>query len=79
MSRFRTYADLQMNLALSILDGMKKAGCKPDEDIYRKLIEACGRCGLKERVLTLFKKMKNQGIEPDACTHGVYVKAVAYG
>jgi hypothetical protein len=59
MTKFRIHADLQMNLALHILDDMKKAGCKPDEDIYRKLIDACGRCDLKERVLILFKKMKN--------------------
>ena len=61
------------------MDLMKKNGNKPDEEIYRKLIEACGKCGLRERVLSLFKRMKNQGIEPDACTHGVYVTAVATG
>lgn len=79
MPRYKQHADQLMDLALSVMDTMKKNANKPDEEIYRKLIEACGHCGLRERVLSLFKRMKNQGIEPDACTHGVYVTAVAEG
>ena len=77
MPRFREQSASLMDLALQVMDSMKKKSVKPDEDLYRRLIEACGRCGLRERVLSLFKRMKNQGIEPDACTHGVYVSAVA--
>lgn len=79
MSRYRDYGNELIGLALHVMDLMKKNGNKPDEEIYRKLIEACGGCGLRERVLSLFKRMKNQGIEPDACTHGAYVTAVAAG
>lgn len=79
MSRYKDYGNELIGLALHIMDLMKKNGNKPDEEIYRKLIEACGKCGLKEKVMSLFKRMKNQGIEPDACTHGVYVSAVAAG
>jgi len=84
MIKYKSAAQNQMTIALSVLETMKKKSAKPDEEIYRKLIAACGHCGLKESVLLLFKstlhpEMKNQGIEPDACTHGVYVKAVAEG
>mmetsp|Transcript_15883 Transcript_15883/g.29091 ORF Transcript_15883/g.29091 Transcript_15883/m.29091 type:complete len:889 (+) Transcript_15883:753-3419(+) len=77
LHRFTDKANELMDLAVHFLDQMKKKTGKQDEEIYRRLIEACGRCGLKHRVLFLFKHMKNQGIEPDACTHGAYVKAVA--
>lgn len=77
LPRFMDKANELMDLAVHFLDQMKKKTGKQDEEIYRRLIEACGRCGLKHRVLFLFKHMKNQGIEPDACTHGAYVKAVA--
>lgn len=77
LPRFPEKANELMDLAVHFLDQMKKKSGKTDEEIYRRLIEACGRCGLKHRVLFLFKHMKNQGIEPDACTHGAYVKAVA--
>jgi len=77
MPRYKEHANLLIDLALYVMEGMKKTTKKPDEEMYRKLIEACGHCGLKERVLSLFRRMKNQGIEPDACTHGVYVTAVA--
>ena len=79
MSRYIEYGNELIGLSLHVMDLMKKNGNKPDEEIYRKLIEACGKCGLRDRVLSLFKRMKNQGIEPDACTHGVYVTAVAAG
>ena len=78
MGRFDC-TDLQLDLAKKVLDSMKKQGCKADEEIYRKIIQACGRCGLKERVHDFFKKMRNQGIQPTAGTHGAYVKAVALG
>ncbi|CAG9324793.1 unnamed protein product [Blepharisma stoltei] len=77
MPKYKENANLLIDLALYVMDGMKKSTNKPDEDMYRKLIEACGHCELNERVLSLFKRMKNQGIEPDARTHGVYVTAVA--
>lgn len=77
MLKYKENAGSLINLALYVMDNMKKTANKPDEEMYRKLIEACGHCGLKDRVLSLFKRMKNQGIEPDACTHGVYVTAVA--
>ena len=79
MSLFKDFGNDLISLALHVMDLMKKNGNKPDEEIYRKLIEACGKCGLKDKVMSLFKRMKNQGIEPDACTHGVYVAAVAAG
>jgi hypothetical protein len=79
LHRFIDKADNLMDLAVHFLEQMKKRTGKQDEEIYRRLIEACGRCGLKPRVLFLFKHMKNQGIEPDASTHGAYVKAVAEG
>jgi len=66
-----------LELALSVMEDMKKKAERPDQEIYRKLIEACGKCGHKEKVLSLFKRMKNQGIEPDALTHGVYMTSVA--
>jgi pentatricopeptide repeat protein len=79
MPKYIEQASELLDLGLMILESMKKKGIKPDEEIYRRLIEACGHCGLKGRVLNLFKLMKNHGFEPDACTHGVYVKAVAEG
>jgi pentatricopeptide repeat protein len=77
--RYCECANQLIDLAVYIMDSMKKKGIKPDEEIYRKLIEACGYCGLRDKLHLLFKRMKNQGIEPDACTHGVYVRAVGEG
>ena len=55
MVRFKPQASSQMKIAQNILELMKKKAAKPDEEIYRKLIAACGHCGLKESVLMLFK------------------------
>lgn len=77
MPKYKSHANDLMNMGFSVLDLMKKQANKPDEEIYRKLIKACGHCALNDTVHLLFKKMKNQGIEPDPITHGVYVKATA--
>lgn len=55
MIKYKSEANNQMTIALNILEIMKKKSTKPDEEIYRKLIAACGHCGLKESVLLLFK------------------------
>ena len=55
MSKYKAEAGIQMVVAMNILETMKKKATKPDEEIYRKLIAACGHCGLKENVLALFK------------------------
>jgi len=77
MPVYKDYGEELMDLAFQVVELMKTKANKPDEELFRRLIEACGHCSLKERVLFLFKFMKNEGIEPNACTHGVYVSAVA--
>eukprot|EP00357_Protocruzia_adherens_P011024 CAMPEP_0115038160 /NCGR_PEP_ID=MMETSP0216-20121206/43241_1 /TAXON_ID=223996 /ORGANISM="Protocruzia adherens, Strain Boccale" /LENGTH=803 /DNA_ID=CAMNT_0002418503 /DNA_START=60 /DNA_END=2468 /DNA_ORIENTATION=+ len=71
-------ADL-MNYALYLLDIMKKKTFKPDEATYSRLIEACGRCKIVEYGILLFRKMKDQGIEPSPSIYGIYVQAVGSG
>eukprot|EP00743_Colponemidia_sp_Colp-15_P005741 GILK01006171.1.p1 GENE.GILK01006171.1~~GILK01006171.1.p1 ORF type:complete len:1268 (-),score=219.43 GILK01006171.1:106-3909(-) len=68
-----------LEVAFDVLNQMKTMGFKADEPTYRRIIDACGRAGLTQRSMQIFKEMKDAGIEPDSVTHGIYVKAVAEG
>jgi len=73
ITKYKDQAKELMKVAFKVLEAMKREGSYPDEEVYRKLIESCSKCGLKDSALLLFEKMKQEGIEPNALTHQAYM------
>ena len=67
-----------MNFTLSILQFScyDKPEWKINEAVFRRLLEACGKCKLEKNTLEIYSFMRKQNIEPDAYTHSAYIEAI---
>jgi len=61
----RQVAVAQLDLAFDGLKIMQNRGLLPDPDVFRSLMEACGRCGDTERALELIEIMKRDKLVTD--------------
>jgi pentatricopeptide repeat protein len=58
----REVAVAQLDLAFDTLRAMEVRGHLSDPDIFKSLMEACGRCGDTKRALGLIEMMKRDGV-----------------
>ncbi|VEU44558.1 unnamed protein product [Pseudo-nitzschia multistriata] len=55
----------QLDLAFDALEMMETRGLNTDPDVFKSLMEACGRCGNTKRALALIEIMKRDGLVAD--------------
>jgi pentatricopeptide repeat protein len=55
----------QLDLAFDTLKTMETRGLLCDPDVFKSLMEACGRCGDTKRALELIETMKRDGLAAD--------------
>jgi len=70
----REVAIAQLDLAFDALRMMEMRGLTTDPDVFRSLMEACGRCGDTKRALELIELMKRESLVAD---HDVLVYFMA--
>jgi len=58
----REVAVAQLDLAFDALQMMETRGLTTDPDVFKSLMEACGRCGNAKRALELIETMKRDGL-----------------
>eukprot|EP00536_Pseudo-nitzschia_multiseries_P000357 jgi/Psemu1/317290/estExt_fgenesh1_pm.C_50007 len=58
----REVAVAQLDLAFDALQMMETRGLNTDPDVFKSLMEACGRCGNAKRALELIETMKRDGL-----------------
>ena len=58
----REVAIAQLDLAFDALRMMETRGLTTDPDVFKSLMEACGRCGDTKRALELIEIMKREGL-----------------
>lgn len=61
----REVAIAQLDLAFDALRMMEMRGLTTDPDVFRSLMEACGRCGDTKRAVELIECMKREGLVAD--------------
>jgi pentatricopeptide repeat protein len=61
----REVAAAQLDLAFDILKMTETRGLLPDPDVFKSLMEACGRCGDTKRALKLIEIMKRDKLVTD--------------
>lgn len=61
----REVAAAQLDLAFDTLKLLELRGLMSDPDVFRSLMEACGRCGDTKRALELIEMMKRDGLVAD--------------
>ena len=61
----RDVAAAQLDLAFDALRTMEGRGLNTDPDVFKSLMEACGRCGDQTRALELIQTMKKEGLVAD--------------
>ena len=74
-ARFMTQSQLQ--LAFETLSMMDERNLYPDPDVYKYLMEACGRCGDAERATELMCIVEDQGLVADSEMYSCFVNAFA--
>eukprot|EP00751_Fragilariopsis_kerguelensis_P012796 CAMPEP_0170764652 /NCGR_PEP_ID=MMETSP0733-20121128/4138_1 /TAXON_ID=186038 /ORGANISM="Fragilariopsis kerguelensis, Strain L26-C5" /LENGTH=1350 /DNA_ID=CAMNT_0011105355 /DNA_START=28 /DNA_END=4082 /DNA_ORIENTATION=+ len=70
----RAVAVAQLDLAFDALQIMETRGLRTDPDVFKSLMEACGRCGDTKRAFELIEIMKRDGL---VANHDVLVFFVA--
>merc|ERR1712238_143900 len=58
----RAVAVAQLDLAFDALQIMETRGLRTDPDVFKSLMEACGRCGDARRAFELIEIMKRDGL-----------------
>lgn len=58
----REVAIAQLDLAFDALRMMEMRGLTTDPDVFKSLMEACGRCGDTKRAIELIEVMKREGL-----------------
>lgn len=61
----REVAIAQLDLAFDALRIMEMRGLTTDPDVFKSLMEACGRCGDTKRAIELIESMKREGLVAD--------------
>ncbi len=61
----REVAIAQLDLAFDALRLMESRGLTTDPDVFKSLMESCGRCGDTKRALELIELMKREGLVAD--------------
>lgn len=74
----REVANAQLDLAFEALAAMDLRGLSADSDVYKSLMEACGRCGDTQRALKLMELMKKDGFVTDSEVLACFVAAFAH-
>ena len=64
---------------LVCVEKMRSVGVEPNIFIYCTLIAACGKDGLADMALQLFKQMLDKGIKPDVSVFSALITACANG
>jgi len=65
------------HMAMSVLRRMQHLQLGVSEEVYRALIEACGRAGCHQQAVALLEEMQEHGMRPDAWVYGCLINAVA--
>lgn len=60
-----------------VFENLKSKGIKPNQTIYKNLIEACSFCGMNDRALEIVTKLKDSKTEISPFAHGVYLEAIS--
>uniref|UniRef100_A0A7R9VZE9 Uncharacterized protein n=1 Tax=Pseudictyota dubia TaxID=2749911 RepID=A0A7R9VZE9_9STRA len=69
-------ARAQLDLGCSVLSTMTELRrLDPDPDVYKGLMEACGRCGDADRATELMGMVRNDGLVADSEMYSCYVEA----
>jgi len=74
-SRVRVHA--QLNLAFDVLGMMGARLLLADPDVYKYMMEACGRCGDAERATQLMEVVQEEGLVADSEMYSCFVSAFA--
>lgn len=74
----REVAVAQLDLAFDTLMNMETRGLLSDPDIFRSLMEACGRCGDTKRALELIQMMQRDGLVADREVLSCFMAAFAH-
>jgi pentatricopeptide repeat protein len=73
----REVAAAQLDLAFDTLKAMEMRGLMTDPDLFKSLMEACGRCGNTKRALELIEMMKRDGLVADREVLSCFMTAFA--
>jgi hypothetical protein len=74
----REVAVAQLDLAFDTLKAMEIRGLLTDPDVFKSLMEACGRCGDNKRALMLIEMMKRDGLVADKEVLSCFMAAFAH-
>lgn len=74
----REVAVAQLDLAFDTLKMMEVRGLLTDPDVFKSLMEACGRCGDTKRALELIETMKRDGLVADNEVLSCFMAAFAH-
>lgn len=74
----REVAIAQLDLAFDTLKAMQTRGLVTDPDVFKSLMEACGRCGDTKRALGLIEMMKRDGLVADKEVLSCFMAAFAH-
>jgi len=65
------------HMAMCVLRRMQHLQLGVGEEVYRALIEACGRAGCHQQAVALLEEMQERGMRADAWVYGCLFNAVA--
>ncbi len=74
----RDVAIAQLDLAFDTLKNMETRGLLSDPDIFKSLMEACGRCGDTKKALGLIQMMQRDGLVADREVLSCFMAAFAH-
>ena len=74
----REVAAAQLDLAFDTLKAMELRGVVSDPDLFKSLMEACGRCGDTNRALELIERMKRDGLVADREVLSCFIASFAH-
>jgi pentatricopeptide repeat protein len=75
----REVAVAQLDLAFDTLKSLELRGLPTDSDVFKSLMEACGRCGDTDRALGLIQTMKRDGLVADKEILSCFVATFSHG
>jgi pentatricopeptide repeat protein len=75
----REVAVAQLDLAFDTLKSLGLRGLSTDPDVFKSLMEACGRCGDTTRALELIQTMKRDGLVADKEILSCFVATFSHG
>ena len=74
----RAVAVAQLDLAFDALQNMETRGLRTDPDVFKSLMEACGRCGDTKRAFELIEIMKRDGLVANSDVLAFFVASFAH-